>query len=172
MTICDRDYLSAVNSIREAIARGETYQVNCHGPSAASASAAIPFTLYRRMCRNQQAPSVPGSTSGHTKFSRPHRSLFFALDDGPADDEADETATAPRRPRADDDRRQRDLLAASTKDQAENLMIVDLVAYNDLARIAETGSIAVPALFRGGDLPDRSPDDLHGHRPGQAGRSG
>src|SRR6185369_3320716 len=37
-------------------------------------------------------------------------------------------------------------LAASAKDRAENLMIVDLVR-NDLAQIAETGSVEVPALF-------------------------
>jgi len=54
--------------------------------------------------------------------------------------------TAPRRPRADDDRIQRELLAASAKDRAENMMIVDLVR-NDLSRIAETGSVQVPELF-------------------------
>ena len=37
-------------------------------------------------------------------------------------------------------------LAASTKNRAENLMIVDLLR-NDLGRIAQTGTVKVPALF-------------------------
>jgi para-aminobenzoate synthetase/4-amino-4-deoxychorismate lyase len=54
--------------------------------------------------------------------------------------------TAPRKPCSDADQRQREWLSTSAKDRAENLMIVDLVR-NDLARIAETGSVEVAELF-------------------------
>jgi len=55
--------------------------------------------------------------------------------------------TAPRGddPQSDEERRR--ALAKSPKDRAENLMIVDLMR-NDMSRIAETGSVCVPELFR------------------------
>ena len=144
MAICDSDYLNAVNSIREAIARGETYQVNFTTRQRFSING-DPFALYRRMCRNQQAPFCAWLDIGTHRVLSASPELFFALDDDLLTMKPMK-GTAPRRPRADDDRRQRELLAASAKDRAENLMIVDLVR-NDLAQIAETGSVAVPALF-------------------------
>lgn len=44
------------------------------------------------------------------------------------------------------DRQQAEKLAASPKDRAENLMIVDLMR-NDIGRVAEPGSVRVPELF-------------------------
>ncbi|GAA4856287.1 aminodeoxychorismate synthase component I [Saccharopolyspora cebuensis] len=52
--------------------------------------------------------------------------------------------TLPRRGPADDGNAER--LRASVKDVAENVMIVDM-ARNDLGRVAEVGSVSVPALL-------------------------
>ncbi|MFX4310986.1 aminodeoxychorismate synthase component 1 [Enterobacter sp. 63] len=54
--------------------------------------------------------------------------------------------TLPRLADPAADRQQADKLAASPKDRAENLMIVDLMR-NDIGRVAEPGSVRVPELF-------------------------
>ncbi|MFZ3619459.1 aminodeoxychorismate synthase component 1 [Leclercia barmai] len=54
--------------------------------------------------------------------------------------------TLPRLADAGADRQQAEKLAASPKDRAENLMIVDLMR-NDIGRVAEPGSVRVPELF-------------------------
>ena len=133
-----------MGNIREAIARGETYQVNYTTKQRFSISG-DPFTLYRRMCRNQQAPFCAWLDIGTHQILSASPELFFALD-GDRLTMKPMKGTAPRLPRADDDQLQQELLASSAKDRAENLMIVDLVR-NDLAQIAETGSVEVPALF-------------------------
>ncbi|WP_333849165.1 aminodeoxychorismate synthase component 1 [Leclercia sp.] len=54
--------------------------------------------------------------------------------------------TLPRLADVEADRQQAEKLAASPKDRAENLMIVDLMR-NDIGRVAEPGSVRVPELF-------------------------
>lgn len=54
--------------------------------------------------------------------------------------------TLPQLMDAVTDRQQLARLAASAKDQAENLMIVDLLR-NDIGRVARPGSVRVPSLF-------------------------
>lgn len=54
--------------------------------------------------------------------------------------------TRPRGQTAAEDEQLRESLATSLKDQAENLMIVDLLR-NDLGRVCQPGSIQVPSLF-------------------------
>jgi para-aminobenzoate synthetase/4-amino-4-deoxychorismate lyase len=54
--------------------------------------------------------------------------------------------TAPRDADPERDRLAAESLRNSAKDRAENLMIVDLLR-NDASRVAELGSVAVPALF-------------------------
>jgi para-aminobenzoate synthetase / 4-amino-4-deoxychorismate lyase len=65
-------------------------------------------------------------------------------------------------------RRQREALERSAKEQAENVMIVDLIR-NDLSRVCTPGSVTVPALLRAQAHPGvwHLVSDVHGTlRPG------
>jgi para-aminobenzoate synthetase / 4-amino-4-deoxychorismate lyase len=137
-------YRDAIKTIRAAIARGETYQVNFTIRQRFGFSG-TPFALYRRMCRNQQAPFCAWIDTGSHRILSASPELFFSLKNGllamrPM------KGTAPRASFPAADLAERERLAASPKEQAENLMIVDLVR-SDLSTIAETGSVAVPSLF-------------------------
>jgi para-aminobenzoate synthetase/4-amino-4-deoxychorismate lyase len=144
-TAIDRDaYSAAIRTIRTAIAAGETYQVN-FTTRQRFAFSGDPFALYRRLCRNQPAPFCSWIDTGSHRILSASPELFFSLNDGLLTMRPMK-GTAPRLASPEADRLQREQLAASPKERAENLMIVDLVR-NDLSTIAETGSVAVPSLF-------------------------
>ena len=71
---------------------------------------------------------------------------FLAVDGNRHAESRPIKGTRPRGADAVSDRAYRDGLESSAKDRAENLMIVDLVR-NDLGRVCETGSVAVPELM-------------------------
>ena len=145
VTAMDRaSYGVAIAAIRAAIARGETYQINFTTRQRFGFQG-TPFALYRRMCRNQQAPFCAWIDAGSRRILSASPELFFSMKDGLLTMRPMK-GTAPRAASPDADRAERERLAASPKERAENLMIVDLVR-NDLATIAETGSVTVPSLF-------------------------
>jgi len=138
-------YTSAVKKIREAIASGDTYQVNYTIGQCFEMEGA-PLALYHRICRSQQAPFCAWIDTGCHQILSASPELFFSLKGGRITMKPMK-GTAARLPCHGDDLRQKQHLAESEKEQAENLMIVDLVR-NDLSMIAETGSVTVPQLFK------------------------
>lgn len=145
LEISRQEYGRALEEIREHIARGETYQVNFTTRQRFTVRG-DQFALYRRLCRNQRAPFCAWLDTGSHRIISASPELFFSLKDRLLTMKPMK-GTAPRLPLDDDDQRQREELAASPKERAENLMIVDLVR-NDLSRIAEIGSVTVPTLFQ------------------------
>ena len=137
-------YARAFAALREAIAAGDIYQANLTFPLAASWRG-DPLALY--------AAIRPAAAAGYggVVFDGSHwllsfsPELFFALQRG----EATVRPMKGTRPRGRDAAEGAALaaeLAASVKDRAENLMIVDLMR-NDLSRVAEPGSVRVEAPF-------------------------
>jgi len=144
LEISQEEYIREVEAIRKCIAAGETYQVNFTTRQRFRINGDH-FALYRRMCNNQRAAFCAWLDIGTHHILSASPELFFALENGRLTMKPMK-GTAPRKPLSRDDRLQRTLLAANAKEQAENLMIVDLVR-NDLSMIAETGSVTVPTLF-------------------------
>ena len=137
-------YAAAFAALGEAIRAGDIYQANLTYPLA-GAFRGDPTGLYAAL-RSASAASYGGLIfdGSHWLLSFSPE-LFVAL----AGDEAKVKPMKGTRPRMADpeaDAAMADDLAASVKDRAENLMIVDLMR-NDLSRVAEAGSVTVDAPF-------------------------
>ena len=137
-------YARAFARMREAIHAGDIYQANLTFQLGGSWSG-DPLAIYadlRRDARAGYGGVVWDGAHWHLSVSP---ELFFALKDGQATVRPMK-GTAPRGATATEDAALKAGLAASAKDRAENLMIVDLMR-NDLSRVAEPGSVRVEAPF-------------------------
>ncbi|MFD2645051.1 aminodeoxychorismate synthase component I [Pseudomonas japonica] len=139
------DYRQAFERVQQYIQAGDCYQINLTQRFRAPCQG-DPWSAYLAL-----RAACPTPFSG-----------FQVLDDGSAllslsperfiRVSAGQVETRPikgTRPRSADpieDRANGEALLASTKDRAENLMIVDLLR-NDLGRTCEIGSVRVPELF-------------------------
>jgi para-aminobenzoate synthetase component 1 len=127
-----------VGRVQELLAAGECYQVNLTRRLTFD-TAADPYALFRALTRVNPAPHAAVCSFGDAlpgvAVVSASPELFLRVDDR-------DVETRPIKGTAIDGA----TLRASEKDRAENLMIVDL-ARNDLGRVCEFGSIAVPALF-------------------------
>jgi para-aminobenzoate synthetase/4-amino-4-deoxychorismate lyase len=145
-TVDPAQFEAAIGAIHDALRIGDSYQVN-YTYRLWFDVFGTPAALHRRLRARQPVPygaliALPGDRwvlscspelfvekAGTTLRARPMK------------------GTAPRTP--DDpvaDRQGAEFLANDPKNRAENVMIVDLLR-NDLSRVAETGSVKVPALF-------------------------
>jgi para-aminobenzoate synthetase len=138
-------YLADIRACLEHIRNGETYQT-CLTNRVRFPWAGDPFAAYRLLRRANPAPysaflKLPGFAAA---CSSPERFLRIGAD-GWIESKPIK-GTRPRGAAPEEDATLRASLAASEKDRAENLMIVDLVR-NDLGRVAIPGTVHVPALL-------------------------
>jgi para-aminobenzoate synthetase/4-amino-4-deoxychorismate lyase len=130
-------YAAAFNRVKAYIAAGDIYQANLTF-QAECTMLGDPLALYARI-RGHAAAGWGGIVhDGQRTLLSFSPELFFRLDGRRIEARPMKGTAGP-----DDDP---ETLAADPKQRAENLMIVDLIR-NDLSRIAETGSVAVPELF-------------------------
>ncbi len=140
-------YLRAMARLKDYIAAGDCYQVNLTFPMRSRLLSGSPAGLYGALRRTGPV--------GHGAFVDPgigpvlvSRSpeLFLRLDAAGRIETRPMKGTRPRDPDPARDAANAAELAASPKDRAENLMIVDLLR-NDISRLCRPGSVRVPALY-------------------------
>ena len=155
--IADTDraaYDANIVAIREAIARGDTYQVN-YTLRLNSSVSGDPRLWYEALAAQTHGRFNAFLDLGEKQILSLSPELFFAWDGtqlmarpmkgtlSRAALPASESASAAWQ---ESDDAEAHALVNSEKNRAENLMIVDLLR-NDLSRVAVTGTVAVPKLF-------------------------
>ena len=141
------NYMRAVNAVKDYIAAGDVYQVNLAQRFEAELSCS-PWSLYKAVRCVNPAPKSCYIELGPLVLASASPETFLTYD--PATRLARTKPIKGTRPRGTDSRQDARLaseLAASEKDRAENLMIVDMER-NDLGRVARYGSVRVPRLWQ------------------------
>ncbi|HSK62622.1 MAG TPA: aminodeoxychorismate synthase component I [Pyrinomonadaceae bacterium] len=138
------EYDSAVARIKELIVAGDTYQVNYSFPLTSSFSGDA-SAWFQELCLAQGATYCVYLDLGRYHVLSLSPELFFER-------RGDRVITRPmkgtiRRGRwTEEDEALADQLRNSSKDKAENVMIVDLLR-NDLGKVSVPGSVHVSSLF-------------------------
>jgi para-aminobenzoate synthetase/4-amino-4-deoxychorismate lyase len=141
----DRDgFVAAMESIRRYLRAGDTYQVN-FSFRMRSGFTADPVTAFAAMLRGQTTPYASLVDTGRHVLASVSPELFFRVD-GDRVTCRPMKGTARRGAGFDEDEAAARELAASQKNRAENVMIVDMIR-NDLGRLAVPGSVVVERLF-------------------------
>jgi para-aminobenzoate synthetase component 1 len=138
-------YQSAFDIVHEFLESGDIYQANLTFPMVAE-FAGDPYSLYDALRRRQPVPfGALVDLGGKILLSRSPE-LFFSLSKDGELRARPMKGTIRRSAMQTEDDNLKHQLRQSEKDQAENLMITDLLR-NDLGRISTLGSVSVPKLF-------------------------
>lgn len=138
-----KEYLAAIKQIKQYLYDGECYQINyTHRFSAACEGDS--WSAYQRLRQVNPAPfsSYFNTPTGNILSHSPEQ--FIQVRAGIATTQPIK-GTRPRHTDPHEDKHQSQMLLNSTKDRAENTMIVDLLR-NDFGKVCQPGSIHVEAL--------------------------
>ncbi|MCP5361977.1 MAG: aminodeoxychorismate synthase component I [Hyphomicrobiales bacterium] len=141
------EYLAHVQAIREAIFRGDLYQANLTRKFFGELQQEVDaFSLFRKLTEISPAPYSALLKLGDNAVLSSSPERFLTVTPDGAMTTTPIKGSAPRGKTEAEDAAIAYALAHSTKDRAENLMIVDLMR-NDLSRSAVAGSVEVASLF-------------------------
>jgi para-aminobenzoate synthetase / 4-amino-4-deoxychorismate lyase len=140
----EKDYPKKIASIKDAIAHGETYQIN-YTTRLHTHFKGDDFAYFKSLRSAQQGNYAAYLNLGRYRILSASPELFFTVKERLITTRPMK-GTAKRGKWAEDDLAQEKWLYHSEKNQAENVMIVDLLR-NDLGRVAKMGSVHVTSLF-------------------------
>ena len=139
------EYLEAVETIKEYIRRGDTYQTNLTRQVRAILPEGLtPEMIFARLRREHPAPFAAFIKRKNSTVVSASPERFFKMSSGSVS-ASPIKGTRPRGATVDEDDNLRAELTSSEKDRAENTMIVDLLR-SDLGRVCEYGTVAVESL--------------------------
>lgn len=145
--IAREEHQRGITAIRNAIADGDTYQINYTFRLNATIQPAAVAPLYAALARAERVPYGAHLEMGEWQLLSLSPELFFRADlRGGRIITQPMKGTAARGLWLEDDDTRADALEKSEKNRAENVMIVDL-ARNDVTRVAEIGSVHATSLF-------------------------
>jgi para-aminobenzoate synthetase/4-amino-4-deoxychorismate lyase len=139
----EAEFSRRVDSIRAAIARGETYQVNLTFPLTSEFSQ-DPWPFFLHLVHGQQAGGAGYLQTDRWVICSVSPELFFSRD-GDQLRMRPMKGTAARGRTLAEDLCLAEELEKSAKNRAENIMILDMVR-NDLGRLAAPGEVRVEAI--------------------------
>ena len=147
------EYLAAINEIKERIRDGDTYQTNLTQQLTAKLPLDLtPEIIFERLRRDHAAPFAAFIKRSDSTVVSASPERFFCVrttHGGRSSHNMIQTSpikgTSRRGSTVEEDDRLRSELLTSSKDRAENTMIVDLLR-NDLGRVCEFGSVSVDKL--------------------------
>ncbi|MEJ6394344.1 aminodeoxychorismate synthase component I [Gymnodinialimonas sp. 2305UL16-5] len=139
------DYERAFRTVHGFLQSGDIYQANLTFPMTARFKGSV-HDLYQALARRQPVPHGALVDLGEPVLLSRSPELFFSISKSGQLRVRPMKGTMRRGAGPEEDASLKARLAASEKDQAENLMITDLMR-NDLGRISEIGSVQVPKLF-------------------------
>ncbi|MBT3343650.1 MAG: aminodeoxychorismate synthase component I [Gemmatimonadetes bacterium] len=138
------DHEARVERVRDWIGAGDTYQVNLTMRLRAAFDG-DPEGLYHALCLAQPTPLCALVDTGTVVLCSASPELHFSLDHSRLLTRPMK-GTRPRGRWAEEDEELARELSSSSKERAENTMIVDLLR-NDLGRVSVPGSVCVEELW-------------------------
>ena len=139
------EYCTKFDAVQSALRRGDIYEMNLCMPWKGKAPGAASWSMFERLAADTKAPHSAYIQAGawRTLCASPER---FLAKRGNKLHSQPIKGTVKRGASPEEDQALKTALANSEKEQAENVMIVDLVR-NDLSRVAANRSVTVDELF-------------------------